>query len=235
MSITSVWGPPQSGKTTLAIDLSHAFSQHGRSVCLISPEPYSELTARMSIRIPRAKSLAQAYGTPGNLKQVVFEASDLLYVLAASWDADAFDEEPSNAGVKELLRQAEETFDCVVVDCPSGSGNALAARALNMAEKVILLSGGSGVSAMWYGAFRRSIEALSDRTICVCNQVAGSYDYLGLCKLIRQNPEVFIPHYPDIASIQTMKHTLYGSTSKNGKEYTEGLDKIIDKLEVTAQ
>jgi MinD-like ATPase involved in chromosome partitioning or flagellar assembly len=217
MSITAVWGPPQSGKTTLAIDLAHAFSQRGKSVCLISPEPYSELTARMSIRIPRAKSLAQAYGTPGNLKQVVFEASDLLYVLAASWDADAFDAEPSNAGVKELLRQAEETFDCVVVDCPSGNGSALAARALNMAAKAILLSGGSGVSAMWYGAYRRSIEALSDRTICVCNQVSGSYDYLGLCKLIHQNPEVFVPYYPDIASIQMMKRMLYGSTSKTAR------------------
>ena len=235
MSITSVWGPPQSGKTTLAIDLSHAFSQHGKSVCLISPEPYSEMTARMSIRIPRAKSLSQAYGAPGNLRQVVLEAADLLYVLAASWDTDAFDEEPASASVKELLRQAEEAFDCVIVDCPYGNGNALAARALNMSAKSVLLSGGNGVSAMWYGAFRRPIEALSDRTICVCNQVAGSYDYLGLCKLIRQNPEVFIPHYPDIASIQTMKHTLYGSTSKTGREYTESLDRLIEKLEVAAQ
>lgn len=234
MSITSVWGPPQSGKTTLAIDLSHAFSQHGKSVCLISPEPYSELTARMSIRIPHAKSLAQAYQAPGNLKQVVLEASDLLYVLAASWDTDAFDEEPASASVKELLRQAEEAFDCVIVDCPSGNGNALAARALNMATKAVLLSGGSGVSAMWYGAYRRSLEALSDRTICVCNQVVGSYDYLGLCKLIRQNPEVFIPHYPDIASIQMMKRTLHGSTSKTGREYTDSLDRLIEKLEVTA-
>jgi len=234
MSITSVWGPPQSGKTTLAIDLSHAFSQHGKTVCLISPESYSELTARMSIRIPHAKSLAQAYQAPGNLKQVVLEASDLLYVLAASWDTDAFDEEPVSASVKELLRQAGEAFDCVIVDCPSGNGNALAARALNMATKTVLLSGGSGVSAMWYGAYRRSLEALSDRTICVCNQVVGSYDYLGLCKLIRQNPEVFIPHYPDIAAIQMMKRTLYGSTSKTGREYTDSLDRLIEKLEVTA-
>lgn len=188
----------------------------------------------MSIRIPRPKSLAQAYQAPGNLKQVVLEASDLLYVLAASWDTDAFDEEPASASVKELLRQAEETFDCVVVDCSSGNGNALAARALNMSAKTILLSGGSGVSAMWYGAYRRSIEAITERTVCVCNQVTGSYDYLGLCKLLRQNPEVFIPHYPDIASIQMMKRTLYGSTSKAGREYTESLDKLIEKLEVTA-
>jgi MinD-like ATPase involved in chromosome partitioning or flagellar assembly len=235
MSITSVWGPSQSGKTTLAIDLSHAFSQHGKSVCLISPEPFSELTARMNIRITRAKSIAQAYETPGNLKQVVLEAVDLLYVLAASWDTDAFDEEPGTTAVKELLRQAENTFDCVIVDCSAGNGNVVSARALNLAGKVILLSGGSGVSAMWHGAYKRPIAALADKTVCVCNHVVGSYDYLGLCKLIRQNPEVFLPYYPDIASIQTMKRTLYGSASKPGREYTENLDKLMDKLEVTAQ
>jgi MinD-like ATPase involved in chromosome partitioning or flagellar assembly len=235
MSITAIWGPPQSGKTTLAIDLSYAFSQHGKSVCLISPEPFSELTARMNIRIPRAKSLAQAYQALGSIKQTVFEAADLLYVLAASWDADAFDEEPPSSGVKELMKQAEAAFDCVIVDCPSGNGNALAARALNRAERIILLSGGSGVSAMWFSAFRRPVEALADKTVCVCNQVSGSYDYLGLCKLIRQNPEAFIPHFPDSASKQTMKRTLYGSTSKTGREYTESLDKLMDRLEVTVQ
>ena len=235
MSITAIWGPPQSGKTTLAIDLSHAFSQHGKSVCLISPEPFSELTARMNIRIPRAKSIAQAFDTPGNLKQVVLEAADLLYVLAASWDTDAFDEEPGTTAVKELLRQADDAFDCVIVDCSSGNGNAVSARALNLAEAVILLSGCSGVSAMWYGAYRRPIEALVEKTVCACNQAAGSYDYLGLCKLIRQNPEIFLPYYPDIASIQTMKKTLYGSTSKTGRKYTENLDKLMKRIEVTAQ
>ena len=235
MSITAIWGPPQSGKTTLAIDLSHAFSQHGKSVCFIWPEPFSELTARMNIRITRTKSIAMAFEKPGNLKQVVLAAADLLYVLAASWDTDAFDEEPGTAAVKEPLRQAEDAFDCVIGDCSAGNGNAVSARALNLAENVILLSGGSGVSAMWYGAYRRSIAALADKAVCVCNHVVGSYDYHGLCKLIQQNPEVYLPHYPDIASIQTIKRTLYGSASKTGREYTENLDKLIRKLEVAAQ
>lgn len=233
MSITAIWGPPQSGKTTLAIDLAHAFSQQGKSVCLVSPEPYSELTARMNIRITRNKSLSAAYQALGNLKQIVYEASDLLYVLAAPWDTDAFDEEPNSTSVKELFKQAEDVFDIVLVDCPSNGGNAVSARALNRASKVVLLSGGSGVSGMWYSAYRRSIEAIGERGVCVCNQIVGSYDYLGLCKLIQQNPEVFIPYYQDIASIQNTKRTLYGSTSKAGREHTESLDKLIEKLEVT--
>ncbi|MPN35251.1 hypothetical protein SDC9_182748 [bioreactor metagenome] len=102
----------------------------------------------MGIRITRAKSLSQAYQSLGNLKQIVVEADELLYVLAVSWDSDAFDEKPSASNVKELLKQAEEAFDIVIVDCPSGNGNAVAARALNLAKAVILLSGGSGVPAM---------------------------------------------------------------------------------------
>ena len=38
MGINAVWGPPQSGKTTMAIDLAFALSRGGQSVLLISPE-----------------------------------------------------------------------------------------------------------------------------------------------------------------------------------------------------
>ena len=233
MSITAIWGPPQSGKTTLAIDLAHALSQHGKAVCLISPEPYSELTARMNIRITREKSLTQALQALGNLKQSVTEADSLLFVLGVPWDTDAFDEEPNELNIKALFEQAEAAFDCVLVDCPSGNGNAIAARALGRASKVVLLSGGSGVAAMWYGAFRRSIESLAQRTVYVCNKVAGCYDYLTLYKLIRKSPEVFVPYFQDIASIQSTKRTLYGSASKTGRAYTQSIDTLIEKLEVT--
>ena len=56
MGIYAVWGPPQSGKTSLAIDLAFALSLKGKSVCLISPELYSELAARLNIRIEPEKS-----------------------------------------------------------------------------------------------------------------------------------------------------------------------------------
>ena len=57
MSITAVWGPPNSGKTTLAIDLAYALTRYGRSVCLLSPEPYGELGARLGLNIPQERSL----------------------------------------------------------------------------------------------------------------------------------------------------------------------------------
>ena len=36
MSIIAIWGPPNSGKTTLAVDLAFALAGNGSSVCMVS-------------------------------------------------------------------------------------------------------------------------------------------------------------------------------------------------------
>lgn len=84
MGINAVWGPPQSGKTTMAIDLAFALSIGGQSVLLISPELYSELAARLNIRIEPEKSLVAAYKNKESLKQIVHTVDDLLYALAVA-------------------------------------------------------------------------------------------------------------------------------------------------------
>ena len=76
MGINAVWGPPQSGKTTMAIDLAFALSRGGQSVLLISPELYSELAARLNIRIEPEKSLVAAYKNKESLKQIVHTVDD---------------------------------------------------------------------------------------------------------------------------------------------------------------
>jgi len=110
MSMIAVWGPPRSGKTTLTIDLAYALSQQGKSVCLISPEPYSEMTVRMGIRIVREKSLEQAYENIGNLRQTVLEADDLLFVLAMPWNHDAYGEEAGTDAVPSRRSRTNTPF-----------------------------------------------------------------------------------------------------------------------------
>ena len=232
MSLIAVWGPPQSGKTTLSIDLAFALSQQGKSVCLISPEPYSELTARMGIRILRNKSLDQAYNAIGNLQQTVMEVDDLLYVLAVPWDHDAYGEEPSADTGKELLRQAQSVFDYVLVDCPAKEGEMLAAWALSMANRVLLLSGSNEAATMWFTSFRKAVDAVSGRSIIVCVEISESYDYLSLCKLIQKNPDAFISFYPGAAKEQQAKKTLYGVKGKIGKAYTDSIRSLCMKMEV---
>lgn len=234
MSMTAVWGPPQSGKTTISIDLAYALSQQGKSVCLISPEPYSEMTARLGVRIVQDKSLDQAYNSIGSLQQTVLEVDDLFFVLAVPWDHDAYGEDAGSDAGKELLKQAETIFDYVIIDCPAKDGEMLAAWALSMADHVLFLSGGSEASLMWFSAFKRAIDAVKSRAIVVCNEVRESYDYLSLCKLLQLNPEVFISHYPNALSEQQSKKTLYGARGKIGKAYTESIHELCRKMEVTA-
>lgn len=57
MSICAIWGAPQSGKTTLALNLAYGISRGDKTVCLISPVEYSELSALLGVKIPVEQSL----------------------------------------------------------------------------------------------------------------------------------------------------------------------------------
>jgi molybdopterin-guanine dinucleotide biosynthesis protein len=230
MSINAIWGPPHSGKTTLAIDLAYALSQKGQSVCLISPELYSELSARMKINITKQKSLTMAYKTKESLKQVVFRADELLYVLAVPCYNDAFGEDTGSDAAKTILDQANTLFDVVLVDCPSYAGSMLAAWALNRAEKVLLLTGGQASSVLWYNAYRRAVEIVTPRAVSVCIEINDSVDYPALHKLISVSPEVWIPFYKDAESFQNLKSTLYESGGKTGKAYSGSINAVCTKL-----
>ena len=160
MSINAVWGPPQSGKTTLAIDLAFALHEQGQSVCIISPELYSEMAARLNIQIVQEKSLNAAVKKKESLKQIVHTVDDLLYALAVPFDNDAFGGDVSEEVARVVIEQANNLFDVVIVDCPAHTGSALAAWALSRAEVVFMMSGAHSAAVMWNNAFRRALDAV---------------------------------------------------------------------------
>lgn len=230
MSITAVWGPPQSGKTTLAIDLAFALSRQGESVCLISPENYSELSAKLSLNITKQKSLLNACQALGNLKQTVYCVDDLFFLLAVPTHYDAFSEDTTGTEAKGLMKQAASVFDIVLVDCPSHTGSAIAAWALNMADTVILLSGCANTAGLWYSAFRRALDVIAGRTLFVCLQGNDSFDYRSLLSLIEKKPDIWLPYISDADSIQSLRRTLYESGGKSGRTYTGAVDSICSRL-----
>ncbi len=230
MSVTAIWGPPCSGKTSLAIDLSYALSKGGNSVCLISPEPFSEMSALLSIKITKQQSIDSAYHAIGNLKQTVCKVDGLLFVLAEPYFTDAFETEASLNDVKSLLEETEATFDCVIVDCPAHTHNTLAACALNRADTVILLTGYRSASGLWNRAFLRAIQALESKTIPVCVQGDSNFDYRSLHRLVELEPVVWIPHYPDADAGRRVRRTLYDSGGKAGRAYNAAIDDLCSKL-----
>ena len=226
MGIYAVWGPPQSGKTTMAIDMAFAMSLRGKSVCLISPELYSELAARLNIRIEPEKSLLAAYKKVNSLKQIVHKADDLLYVLAVPFDHDAFGEDMPEEAARALVEQAGKTFDVVIVDCPAHAGSVLAAWALSCADSVFMMSGAHSAAVMWNSSFRRAITAMKNKTHYVCAEINSNFDYRTLHNLLGVTPEVWLPHFPDASMLQLLKRTLYQASGRTGRAYTKGIDQI---------
>lgn len=230
MSLYSVWGPPQSGKTTAAIDLATALSLHGLSVCLISGEPYSELSARMGIRIEPSRSITAIGSSTDSLRHIVCPASELLFVLAAPCVYDAFGEGLSAEQEKALLRQAMSSFDVVLVDCASHGSRTLDAWALRLADRVLFLTGGSTASALWCGAFARAVDAVRDRIVPVCMETAPDFDYANLFRLEALTPKYRLPHIPDAAAVQAERKSLYSAGGRAGRSYAAGLDALCSLL-----
>lgn len=222
MSITAVWGPPHSGKTTVAIDLAHALADSGSSVLLLSPELYSELSARLNIQIARERSLAAVQKNTDVLKQVVHKLDDLLFVLAAPHDNDAFAEWLSPSAAKVLLEQAASDFDAVIVDCPSRAEDSLAAWAMRDAEHVLMMSGASSGASLWVSAYARAVNAVEDKTLHICAQVKETFNYTMLHELLDVTPEVWLPFLPDA----DQQAVLYRCGGKTGKAYARGIDEI---------
>lgn len=229
MAIYTIWGPPHSGKTTLAIDLAYAMSNAGQSVCLISPEPYSELSARLNVNIPSNKSLANAFSATESLKQTAYKVDDLFYVLAAPSYGGLFIEEAPSEDIKKLLLMASNLFDCVLVDCPARMDSLIVAWALNLSERVITLSGSQASAVLWHDAYSQVSELSAERKLPVCVMTAKSFDYSSLFSTIGMTVAVTIPFYKDADLELASRQTLYRPGSIKG--YSAAIDLLRTSLQ----
>lgn len=228
MSMIAIWGPPRSGKTTVTVDLAFAFSQNDKSVCLISPEPYSEISSRLNLNIPVEKSLSSAHKATDSLKQIVYKVDDLLYVLTVPSYNDAFAEHIGSDEAKAMLKQAKALFDIVLVDCPSSAGGGyIAPWALNMADRVLILSGAQASSYLWFHAFHKGLATVETRALTVCSQIHPNFDYCGLHKILEMEPEAWLPHIRGAEAALNIKPTLYRSSNK---AYSTGINTICQKI-----
>lgn len=230
MGICAIWGPPNAGKTTLAVNLAYAISRGGKTVCLISPAPYSELSAFLGIKITEKQSLQEALRGSAGIKQTVFKVDELFFVLAAPVTADAFDDNYSSEQVKSLLELARITFDVVVVDCPSDTNNLIAAWSLNRADTVALSLGGHISCVMWYAANKKALQALQNKMVNVSSQLTSDFDYEAMYKLLKCKPDVIIPYISEAPFLQNEIIHMYQMPGKKGKAYTKAIKELYEVI-----
>jgi MinD-like ATPase involved in chromosome partitioning or flagellar assembly len=226
MGICAIWGAPHSGKTTLAVNLAYAVSRGEQSVCLISPAPYSELSALLGVTIPEDHSLRAALQGRSGIKQTVHKVDELFFVLAAPTSADAFEDDYTGEQVKTLLALVGSTFDAVVVDCPSGTDNLFAAWTLNKSDTVVVCLGGQTSCAVWHTAYRRAIQSVEHKSVYACTETAADFDYGALCALMNRTPDVRIPYVREAAALQNEAGYLYDLPGRRGWSYAKAINEL---------
>lgn len=230
MGIYAIWGPPQSGKTTLAVNLAYAVSRGDKSVCLISPVSYSELSAFLGVKIPKEQSLYAALRGSAGIRQTVFKADELLFLLAAPITADAFDDDYSDQQVKSLLELAQITFDTVIVDCPSEPNNLFAAWSLNRSEKVFLTLGGHTSCVLWHGANQKALQAISEKNVYVGSEAVPDFDYGAMYELLNCTPSVRIPFVREAPVQQNNGRLLIRLPGRKGRAYRSALNQLYEVM-----
>jgi len=230
MSICSIWGAPQAGKTTLAVNLAHAVSRGDQSVCLISPAAYSELSALLGVKIPEEHSLRAALRGGTGIKQTVCRIDELFYVLAAPTETDVFESDCTDEQVKTLLELARLTFDVVIVDCPSQPDNLVAAWSLNKADTVLLCLGGHVSGALWHMANTRALQTVRSRAVYVSSEVTSDFDYSAMCRLLDVTPAITIPYIPEAPFLQNEERLLFGLPGKKGRAYVDAINQLCEVM-----
>lgn len=223
MGICSIWGAPQSGKTTLAVNLAYAISRGDKTVCLISPKTYSELSVLLGVKITEEHSLRTALQGRESIRQNVFKVDDLFFVLTAPVTGDILDDNYTNEQAKSLLEQARITFDFVIVDCPSEPHNLLAAWAMNKADSVVLAFGGRLACVMWHRANERALQAIQNKTVYVTSAVISDFDYEGMYKVLKCIPDIKIPYISEAPLLHNERRLLVEFPGKKGKAYLKAI------------
>lgn len=231
MSIFAIWGAPQSGKTILAVNLAYAVSRGDKTVCLISPTAYSELSAILGVKIPEEHSLQAALRGGAGIRQTVFKVDDLLFMLAAPVSADAYDDDYSNEQVKSLLELARITFDFVIVDCPSEPNNLFAAWSLNRANKILLCLGGHISCVLWHRANKKALQAVRNKTVYISSEVTADFDYATMYKLLKCTPDIRIPYMQQASLLQNEGRLLFGLSGRKGQAYSRAINQLYGVIQ----
>lgn len=201
--ITAIWGSPQSGKTTIACELALACGAMGKKVCVISAEDFGEMGLRFGQVIPAERSILWVAKNPDEIRSVVYQVSDNIFLLAPSSSDSALSLTFSESQAMAILRTADAIYDNVIIDCTTWKGNAITGASISMAGTIILPIPGIVSALPWFIANQEILEQKKDFLLYVKNETATDFDYESLVgSLPGVAPAIAIPHIPKMTSMQ---------------------------------
>ena len=150
------WGD---GKTSVACNLAISLAQAGRRVLLMEVAPRGGI--EQALGMVQARGLSEILAAAGPSEEDVATlrptAYKGLFVLGAGLDADMLSVRVASREMAELVEQASQNFDHVIIDTPPFLALA-EARLLALMVDGVLLVAGAGVSTL--GMVRKSSAEL---------------------------------------------------------------------------
>ncbi len=157
------------GKTTIAINLSSAFSRLDRRVLLVDIDPQAHATIGLSINNEQLEITTYELLMDPAVKasDAIVRKNDNLSVIPASTvlsgvEQELVDREGRERRLSEKLQQLDrETFDIVVIDCPPSVG-LLTFNALIAASEVLIPVDASFFSLHGLSKLRETLDVIEE-------------------------------------------------------------------------
>lgn len=195
--IISIWGPPQSGKTTISCELAKMISNSQKRVLLISCEDYAQLPFRFGVSPDEGHTILNAYKTPSSLPDVAIQINDNLSLLSPLPHDYAFSAECLPEQATGILEAAESHYECVIVDCTTWKANALTGKAIAKARHLIVPLPASVMAQGWMEAHAAIFKQHVRPCLYVVNATAPNFNYEALLDNLRIPPIGGLPYIPE--------------------------------------
>lgn len=164
----AIWGSPNSGKTTLAVNMAVVLADSGYMTCLVSASDHGELQSFFGVSIPKNKGLYAAISSGRNVREALTLARPNLCILELDTGGDAYDmANITPTQVQNMLEELSDQFSFVIIDCTNYKESVFTGLGLVAANKVIVCIPHRATAATWHIANKQMLDALEPKSFYV--------------------------------------------------------------------